>query len=534
MLWLALQFTRLALDTRPGAERAPEPLAVIEAQGPRRIVVAANAAARAQGVRCDQVLGAAQALCAGLQTELRNPADEEATMRSLALWALGYSSLVARHGVNTLLVEVGASRRLFGNERKLLQAIARDLEAEGHTCVAGLAATATAARLFAQAGVSRIVRDSEALRETVAPLALIHGDLSAAACDALAGVGVRHYGALLKLPRNELARRFGQAVPDHLDALLGRRAEVIVPLRVDARFRQKLEWSYAMSDTQALLFPSRRLIVAAAHWLVACQKSVLRLRLAFAHEDHPDTLIEIGLGRASADREHLLAVVRARLDQLTLPQGACALTLELVETETLSAPTRDLFVRQGEAAEDAQQLLERLQGRLGDTAVERFVLREDHRPERGATTTATASSGSFVGAGHARDPAATSPSQRADHARDPAATSPSQRADHARDKNAASTRHRSRAWPAPTKPGEPAQSPRPLFLLEHPQPLAQWPSFDWRRARLSLPERIESGWWDDADATRDYYRIDQQDGPRLWVFRDRQSPQDWFVQGVYA
>lgn len=478
MLWLALQFTRLALDTRPGAETAGEPLAIIEAQGPRRVVVAANAAARAQGVRRDQVLGAAQALCAGLQTETRNPADEDAAMRSLALWALGYSSLVARHGEDTLLVEVGASRRLFGNERKLLQAIARDLEAEGFACVAGLAATATAARLFANAGSIRIVRDVGALPEAIAPLELIHGDLPLAACDALAGVGVRHYGALLKLPRNELARRFGQVVPDHLDALLGRRAEAILPLRIDARFRQKLEWPYAMSDTQALLFPTRRLIVAAAHWLVACQKSALRLRLAFAHEDHPETLIEIGLGRASADRDHLLAVVRARLERIELPQGACALTVELVETETLSAPTRDLFVRDGEAPEDAQQLLERLQGRLGDDAVERFALREDHRPERGVATSTTSS----VGAGHAREP----------------------------------------------------RTIRPLFLLEQPQPLTQWPGFDWRRARMSLPERIESGWWDEADATRDYYRVDQQDGPRLWVFRDRQSPQDWFVQGVYA
>ncbi|MBI2398170.1 MAG: hypothetical protein HYV17_10260 [Xanthomonadales bacterium] len=497
MLWLALQFTRLALDTRPGAESHSEPLAIVEAQGARRIVVAANAAARAQGVRTGQVLAAAQALCAGLKTELRRRQDEDAAMQSLALWALGYSSLVARHGEDMLLVEIGASRLLFGNERRLLQAIALDLEGDGYACVAGLAATPSAARLFAAAGVSRIVRDAAALREQVAHLELVHGDLPRETCEALAAVGVRSYGALLKLPRAEVARRFGQVVPDHLDALLGRRAEVVVPMRISTRFRQHLEWPYAINSSTALLFPARRLVVAAAHWLVACQQSALRLRMGFAHEDHVDTVIDIGLGQASADRDHLLAVVRARLERLTLPQGSTALTLELSETQALNAPSRDLFVRHGEAPEDATQLLDRLQGRLGDGAIERFVLNADHRPERGAVAPTPAS-----------------------------------------DAHLASPRHRSRqsAAPTPRRTGHVAMVPpqRPMFLLPQPTPIEQWPSFDWRRARLSLPERIESGWWDDADATRDYYRLDQSDGARLWVFRNRQAPHDWFVQGVYA
>lgn len=499
MLWLALQFPRLALDTRPGAEAQSEPLAVIEAQGPRRIVVAANAVARSAGVRAGQVLGAAQALCAGLKTETRRPQDEDAAMQNLALWALGYSAQVARHGTHTLLVEIGASCRLFGNERKLLHALAADLEREAYTCIAGIAATPAAARLFAQAGIGRIVRDAESLRDIVAPLALTHGDLPSETCDALAAVGVRTYGALLRLPRAEVARRFGQIVPEHLDTLLGRRADVIVPMRIAERFRQHLEWPYAIASSTALLFPARRLLVAAAHWLVACQRATTRLRLSFAHEDHPDTVVDLGLGQASADREHLIAVVRARLERLALPQGCTALTLELTETQALDAPSRDLFVRHGEAPEDAQQLLDRLQGRLGDTAVERFAVQADHRPERG---TAPLPVGGPLVARSSRSFLASEPKHRA--------TS-----------------------------GPPTESrmripPRPMFLLPHATPIEQWPGFDWRKAKLSLPERIESGWWDEADATRDYYRLDHADGARLWVFQNRQAPRDWFVQGIYA
>ncbi|HQW81430.1 MAG TPA: DNA polymerase Y family protein [Pseudomonadota bacterium] len=516
MLWLALQFPHLAIDTRPGAETQTEPLAISEAQGARRIIIAANAAARVQGVRAGQVLGAAQTLCAELKTATRRSSDEDAAMQSLALWALGYSSLVARHGDDTLLVEIGASRLLFDNERRLLQAIAVDLEGDGLACVAGLAATASAARLFASAGHGRIVRDLADLREHITAIELHHGDLPTDTCDALAGVGVRRYGALLRLPRHELARRFGQVVPDHLDTLLGRRAEVIVPMRIAERFRQRLEWPHAIANSMVLLFPARRLLVAAAHWLVACQRSTTRLRLAFAHEDHPDTVIDLGLGQSSADREHLIAVVRARLERLTLPQGCVALTLELTETQALDAPSRDLFVRHGEAPEDAQQLLDRLQGRLGDTAVERFVVAEDHRPEF------------CVGATHGSRffsrPTGTSQEKR--FFSRPTGTSQEKRF-FSRPTGTSQEKHRD-PWVAPTT------AMRPMFLLSEPQPVAQWPSFDWRRARLSLPERIESGWWDEADATRDYYRLDQTDGARLWVFRNRQAPHDWFVQGVYA
>lgn len=487
MLWLALQFPRLALDTRPGAESQSEPLAIVEARGARRVIAGANATARARGVRSGQVLGTAQALCAGLKTETRRPQDEDVAMQNLVLWALGYSAQIARHGECTLLVEVGASCRLFGNERKLLHAIATDLEREAYACAAGVAVTPAAARLFAQAGIGRIVRDTETLRDIVAPLALVHGDLPADTREALAAVGVRSYGALLRLPRAEVARRFGQVVPDHLDRLLGRCADVVVPMRIADRFRQHLEWPYAIASSTALLFPARRLLVAAAHWLVSCQRATTRLRLSFAHEDHADTVVDIGLGQASADREHLVAVVHARLERLALPQGCTALTLELTETQALDAPSHDLFVRHGESPEDAQQLLDRLQGRLGDTAVERFAVQADHRPELCA------------GATHGSRFSSLSTSRQKQ--RDP--------------------------WVAPAKM-------RPMFLLPQPTPIEQWPGFDWRKAKLSLPERIESGWWDEVDVTRDYYRLDQPDGSRLWVFQNRQLPRDWFVQGIYA
>ncbi|HEY4974508.1 MAG TPA: hypothetical protein VII41_12925, partial [Steroidobacteraceae bacterium] len=50
---------------------------------------------------------------------------------------------------------------------------------------------------------------------------------------------------------------------------------------------------------------------------------------------------------------------------------------------------------------------------------------------------------------------------------------------------------------------------------------------------LSGPERIESGWWDGGDATRDYYVARAEDGARLWVFQDL-AEGAWYLQGLWT
>jgi protein ImuB len=69
---------------------------------------------------------------------------------------------------------------------------------------------------------------------------------------------------------------------------------------------------------------------------------------------------------------------------------------------------------------------------------------------------------------------------------------------------------------------------RPLWLL--PKPL---PCHDGRLKLTSGPERIESGWWDGRDATRDYYVAEDRSGAQLWVYCDRVSG-EWYVHGVFA
>ena len=107
------------------------------------------------------------------------------------------------------------------------------------------------------------------------------------------------------------------------------------------------------------------------------------------------------------------------------------------------------------------------------------------------------------------------------------------------------------AWPAPEE-GEPPT--RPFHLFDPPQPIeviAEVPDgpphhFRWRRAthairRYEGPERIAAEWWrrrDNGGLTRDYYRVEDAQGRRFWLFRhglyDEKPDPRWYIHGVFA
>jgi protein ImuB len=94
---------------------------------------------------------------------------------------------------------------------------------------------------------------------------------------------------------------------------------------------------------------------------------------------------------------------------------------------------------------------------------------------------------------------------------------------------------------------------RPLRIFDPPQPietLAEVPDgppirFRWRRvlheiARAEGPERIAPEWWRRRPGapTRDYFRVEDVEGRRFWVFRsglygrETKEPR-WFLHGLF-
>ena len=109
----------------------------------------------------------------------------------------------------------------------------------------------------------------------------------------------------------------------------------------------------------------------------------------------------------------------------------------------------------------------------------------------------------------------------------------------------------SAVWPAP-EAGEPPLRPTQIFSPPHliEIRLADVPDgpprrFFWRRREYEVfraegPERIAPEWWreDAASATRDYFRIEDPEGRRFWLFRSGayggENTPDWYLQGIFA
>jgi protein ImuB len=52
---------------------------------------------------------------------------------------------------------------------------------------------------------------------------------------------------------------------------------------------------------------------------------------------------------------------------------------------------------------------------------------------------------------------------------------------------------------------------------------------------LAGPERIESGWWDGDEASRDYFVARLSDGALGWIYREGDlSSVHWFLHGLFA
>jgi protein ImuB len=92
--------------------------------------------------------------------------------------------------------------------------------------------------------------------------------------------------------------------------------------------------------------------------------------------------------------------------------------------------------------------------------------------------------------------------------------------------------------------------PRPLRLLARPTPVevvasvpegppaqVRWQNQVLRIRHAAGPERIAAEWWRERAPTRDYYRVEDIDGRRLWLYRAGlyrpDTPPRWYLHGLF-
>jgi protein ImuB len=218
------------------------------------------------------------------------------------------------------------------------------------------------------------------------------------------------------------------------------------------------------------------------------------LRLQAARVDGDDQRIVIGTARATRDPRHLLRLIMLKIETIAPGYGLDSLTLVALRCEPLAPQPMSGGIEEG-----LSTIVDRLAGRLGAAQVYRVGGVESDVPERSVR----------------------------------------------------------RVNPLDMPVGWPQPWPRPVRLLAHPEPvdnvLADLPDqppvrFRWRGrmhriVRADGPERIYGEWWKRASeraAIRDYFRVEDEDGARFWLFRrgdgedGRSGDMRWYLHGLFG
>jgi protein ImuB len=117
-MWPTDRFRRKSGDAAPPPE---SPLVLIGRDGRRRVVLAADGAARAAGLRLGMPASKAQALVPGLVVHDAEPEADEMALERLALWALRrYAPIAAADPPDGLVIDTTGADHLHGGEVAML------------------------------------------------------------------------------------------------------------------------------------------------------------------------------------------------------------------------------------------------------------------------------------------------------------------------------------------------------------------------------------------------------------------------------
>jgi protein ImuB len=494
VLWVALEMPSLPLQIAERAGVSREPLVISEGPAQRPFVACANEAARLAGIREGHSVAAAKALAGGLRVLPRDECVERETLERLAAWAGQFTPMASLDGQGIAL-EIEASLKLFDGHAKLTGAIKRGVREIGLHATLGIAPTPLAARLFARAEAHGLqVRGCVAhadLRERLADLPLFLLDWPDKTLAHLADLGVLRLRDMLELPAEGVAKRFGPGIVASLDRLVGRIPDPREPYAPPPSFRSRLELPAEAECVEALLFPLRRLLCEFEGAMRARGAGAQRLALVLEHGRKPCTRVMLDFASPEREADFILAIAREKLARLSLAASTLALGLR-AEALLPYAPRESTWLPGArEQALDRERLLERLSARLGKDRVFGIAVADDHRPENGvryAFSQAAASNPQLVQAHKKSGPDA-------------------------------------------------IFALRPTWLLHRPQRLITLegnPSCQGALELIAGPERIETGWWDGNEVSRDYYVATNPRGEAFWIYREHRGTQAWYMHGVFA
>jgi protein ImuB len=478
MLWLAIRLPQLPLDMFLRGSPTPQPFAVTEGHH----ILVCDHKASLRGVRPGMASPTALALAPRIIIRERDAAAETEALLGLAAWAMQFTSSVVLEFPDSLLLEISGSLKLLGTLDSILSRLGAELANMGFTPVLACAPTLRAACWSTHAcrlDAAPVCLTPDTLEQAVSALPVTV--LPQAIQQPLQSIGTTCIGEVLALPRNGLARRFGQRLLDDIDRALGRLPEARTLFQPPEIFHAAIELPTEARQSETLLFAAKRLFTQLSGFLAARRSGVQRISVKLSHRDTV-TDVAIGMLTPTRDTSHFTLLLREQLARIILREPVRAITVSASEVLPLAGNNLALFSQDAASvAQPWQLLLERLQARLGSQSVQNLAMAADHRPEQASVATQIQTE-------------------------------------------------------TVTKQMQLNFGERPFWLLPAPHPLGSMPHYQGPLELLAGPERIESGWWDGNEAMRDYFVARSPQRSLLWIYRERHPSRMgmWYLHGIFS
>jgi protein ImuB len=485
--------------TRPDSS----PFALVETVRQVRRLAAVSREAATLGLFAGQKATDARARVPELVLAEAEPEADARALRELSDWCVRYSPAVAIDPPDGLFLDITGVAHLWGGETELRDDFVMRLRSAGLSFRLAIAETAGAAWAMARFGPDGAILspgDEAAALQTLPPAALRLDPEAAAQIERL---GLRRLGQIVGLPRAPFGRRFGAAALTRLDQALGRAPEVLSFRRPPTPWVDRLAVLEPVSTPDDMARVCADVIARLCTRLEAEARAARRFEVVFHRVDGKVPTLAVGLAIAGRDAARIAKLFAPRIETIDPGFGVEAVTGWAHEVEPLEARQRGMGDDLALAPEDGlAPLVDRLVNRLGAERVWRAAAVPSHIPERAA--------------------APASPLAEVPATWDP-------------------------------------EAPRPLRLFRRPEPLegvfALLPDdpprrFRWRGrthevSRAEGPERIAAEWWRhdiaevSTDQIRDYYRVEDQDGARFWLFRAGlygagDAPPKWWLHGLFG
>lgn len=452
-------------------------------------------------------LADARAQVPDLEVEDHDPEADRRWLERLSDGCARYTPMAAAAPPDALVLDITGCTHLFGGEDALAEEAVARLRAIGLQVRPARAATAEGALALARHGDGAAADEATAIRRL--PVAAL--GLDPESTFGLRRAGLKTVGAVADRPRAAIAARFGQPAVTALARLLGEERGPLAPHLPLGMVHAERRFPEPVARTEYALGILGELACEVEEKLHERGRGGRRFAALFFRSDGLAQKLAIEFGRPVRDPEAVMRLFREKLDSLGDPLdpgfGFDAIRLSVQGEEEL-APAQPGF--EGDEAEESavEALIDRLSIRLGRKALIRCIPYDTHIPEQRER----------------RVPAM--------------------------------VREASGRWEA-AAPGEPPA--RPLELLDPPERVAviaevpdgppyrfRWRGRPHRVTRYEGPERIASEWWTqprdplgEKRLTRDYYRVEDEDGRRYWLFRHglygREKPDPgWYLHGLFA